>query len=149
MQDPELAARKHYPSAGVIDSQTVRAPSADKGGHDAAKVVGRARRIAVVTAARLLGGILTSADIADSTGGQAVLEAVKMRCPGVMHLFATGSTTARRQWTRRLRSSSSSTWCWGTSSRQAAVSPRRWVVVNATRVPDLVILRSARAARTT
>lgn len=46
------------PSAGVIDSQTIKAPMADKRGYDAGKkIVGRKRHIAVN---------LTTADISDS-----------------------------------------------------------------------------------
>ncbi|MGA4334005.1 IS5 family transposase, partial [Ralstonia nicotianae] len=76
MLDRELAGRQPCPSVGVIDSQTVKAPSADKRGYDAAKkIVGRKRHIAVDTDGRLLMVNLTSADIADSTGALAVLEA--------------------------------------------------------------------------
>ncbi|MFM0028405.1 IS5 family transposase [Paraburkholderia madseniana] len=92
MLDRELAGRQHCASAGVIDSQTVKAPSADKRGYDAAKkVAGRKRHIAVDTDGRLLMVNLTPADIADSTGAQAVPEAVKKRWPQVKHLFADGA----------------------------------------------------------
>lgn len=92
MLDRELAGRQHCPSAGVIDSQTVKAPSAAQRGYDAAKkVVGRKRHIAVDTDGRLLMVNLTPADMADSTGAQAVLEAVKKRWPQVKHLFADGA----------------------------------------------------------
>ncbi|CBJ40572.1 transposase (fragment) (plasmid) [Ralstonia solanacearum CMR15] len=48
MLDRELAWRQPCPSGGVIDSQAVNAPSADKRGYDAAKkIVGRERHIAV------------------------------------------------------------------------------------------------------
>ncbi|BEU72585.1 hypothetical protein MAFF211271_21400 [Ralstonia syzygii subsp. indonesiensis] len=72
MTDIEWAAVQPCPSAGVIDSQAVKAPSADKRGYDAAKkIVGRKRHIAVDTDGRLLMVNLTPADIADSRGGGA------------------------------------------------------------------------------
>ncbi len=92
MLDRELAGRQPCPSAGVIDSQSVQAPSADKRGYDAAKkIVGRKRHIAVDTDGRLLMVNLTPADIADRTGALAVLEAGEKRWPGVKHLFANGA----------------------------------------------------------
>ncbi len=53
MLDRELAGRQMCPSAGVINSQAVKAPSADKRGYDAAqKTVGRKRHIALDTDGR-------------------------------------------------------------------------------------------------
>ncbi|CAB3773565.1 hypothetical protein LMG29542_07319 [Paraburkholderia humisilvae] len=96
MPDRELAGRQHCPSAGVIDGQTVKAPAASQRGCDAAKkVAGRKRHIAVDTDGRLRMVNLTPAGIADRTGAQAVLGAVKKRWPGVKHLFADGLTTER------------------------------------------------------
>lgn len=92
MLDRELAGRQHCPSAVVIDSRSVKAPSVSERGYDAGKkVAGRKRHIAVDTDGRLLMVNLTPADIADSTGAQAVLEAVRRRWPGVKHLFADGA----------------------------------------------------------
>ncbi|MEJ7928339.1 IS5 family transposase, partial [Sphingobium sp. AN641] len=55
MLDREQQGREQSPSAAVIDSQSVKAPSADERGFDAAKkIVGRKRHIAVDTDGRLL-----------------------------------------------------------------------------------------------
>jgi transposase len=76
----------------VIDSQSVKAPAAKGRGFDAAKkIVGRKRHIAVDTDGRLLLVNLTTADISDSAGGQAILDAIRKRWPWVKHLFADGA----------------------------------------------------------
>jgi transposase len=70
MLDRERAGREASPTAGVIDSQTVKAPAAPGGGgYDAAKKTkGRNRHIAVDTDGRLLMVNLTPADLSDSAG---------------------------------------------------------------------------------
>lgn len=89
MLDRERAGREASPSAAIIDSQSVKAPHAEARGYDAAKrIVGRKRHIALDTDGRLLMVNLTPADIADSTGAQAILEAIRRRWPWVKHLFA-------------------------------------------------------------
>ena len=90
MLDRERAGREASPSAGVIDSQTVKAPAASGGGgYDAAKKTkGRKRHIAVDTDGRLLMVNLTPADLSDSAGAQAILDAIRTRWPWVKHLFA-------------------------------------------------------------
>ena len=92
MMDRERAGREASPSAGVIDSQTIKAPAARERGYDAnKKIVGRKRHIAVDTDGRLLMINLTTADIADSTGAQAILDAIRRRWPWIKHLFADGA----------------------------------------------------------
>lgn len=92
MLERERQGREASPSAAVIDSQSVKAPAAHKRGFDAAKkVVGRKRHIAVDTDGRLLMVNLTSADISDSAGAQAILEGIRKRWPWVKHLFADGA----------------------------------------------------------
>src|SRR6201991_1770197 len=92
MMDRERAGREASPSAAVIDSQTIKAPAARVRGYDAnKKIVGRKRHIAVDTDGRLLMVSLTTADIADSTGAQAILGAIRKRWPWVKHLFADGA----------------------------------------------------------
>lgn len=92
MLDRERQGREQSPSAAVIDSQSVKAPSAEKRGFDAAKkIVGRKRHIAVDTDGRLLMVNLTPADISDSAGAQTILDGIRRRWPWVKHLFADGA----------------------------------------------------------
>jgi transposase len=92
MCDRERVGREASPSAGVIDSQSVKAPHAEARGYDAAKkIVGRKRHIAVDTEGRLLMVNLTPADISDSAGAQAILDGIRKRWPWVKHLFADGA----------------------------------------------------------
>jgi transposase len=93
MFDREIAGREASPSAGVIDSQSVKAPAPyAKRGYDAGKkIVGRKRHIAVDTDGRLLMVNLTPADISDSAGAQTILDGIRKRWPWVKHLFADGA----------------------------------------------------------
>src|ERR1700739_2364558 len=92
MVDRERAGREASPSAAVIDSQSVNAPHAQTRGYDAnKKIVGRKRHIAVDTDGRLLMVNLTPADIADSAGAQAILDAIRKRWAWIKHLFADGA----------------------------------------------------------
>ncbi|HXP73994.1 MAG TPA: IS5 family transposase [Stellaceae bacterium] len=93
MLDRELAGREASPSAGVIDSQSVKAPApgAQRGYDAGKKIVGRKRHIAVDTDGRLLMVNLTPADISDSAGAQTILDAIRKRWPWVRHLFADGA----------------------------------------------------------
>jgi transposase len=89
MLDRERAGREASPTAAVIDSQSVKDPQAKTRGYDAGKkIVGRKRHIAVDTDGRLLMVNLTTADISDSAGAQAILDAIGKRWPSVKHLFA-------------------------------------------------------------
>lgn len=75
MLDLERAGREASPTAGVIDSQSVKAPQAETRGYNAGnKIVARKRHIAVDTDGRLLMVNLTTADISDSASAQAILD---------------------------------------------------------------------------
>ena len=88
MLDRMCEQREVVPSAGIVDSQSVKAPGAHERGYDAhKKISGRKRHIAVDTDGRLLAVNLTPADIADSTGAQLVLDALVKRWPWIRHLF--------------------------------------------------------------
>jgi len=92
MLDRERQGREPNPNAAVIDSQSVKAPSAGERGFDAAKkVVGRKRHIAVDTDGRRLMVNLTPADISDRAGAQTILDGIRKRWPWVKHLFADGA----------------------------------------------------------
>jgi transposase len=92
MADRERQGREASPSAGVIDSQTVKAPSARTRGYDAGKkITGRKRHVTVDTDGRLLMVNLTTADISDSAGAQLILDAIRKRWPWIKHLFADGA----------------------------------------------------------
>ena len=92
MLDRERVGRDASPTGGVLDSQTVKAPSAAARGYDAnKKIVGRKRHIAVDTDGRLLMVNLTTADISDSAGAQTILDTIRKRWPWLKHLFADGA----------------------------------------------------------
>lgn len=79
----ERAGREASPTAGVIDSQSVKAsaPGAQRGYDAGKKIVGHKRHIAVDTDGRLLMVNLTPADISDSVGAQAILDGIRKRWP--------------------------------------------------------------------
>ena len=88
----EQAGREASPSAGVLDSQTVKAPRAPgSGGFNAAKRTrGRKRQIAVDTDGRRLMVNLTTADVQDATGAQRIVATVRKCLPWLKYLFADG-----------------------------------------------------------
>ena len=93
MLDREQAGREASPTAGVLDSQTVKAPHAPGGGgYDAGKKTkGRKRHVAVDTDGRLLMVSLTTADVQDAAGAEQIVMAVRRKWPWLRHLFADGA----------------------------------------------------------
>ena len=93
MLDREQQGREANPSAGVVNSQTVKAPHAPGGGgYDAAKrTKGRKRHVAVDTDGRLLMVNLTAADVQDAAGAEEIVRALRRRWPWLKHLFADGA----------------------------------------------------------
>ena len=128
MIDRERSGRG-APTAAVLDSQTVKAPAAggSRGFDGAKKTVGRKRHIAVDTDGRLLMVNLTTADVADSTGAQAVLDALRKRWPWVKHLFADGAYD-RRQMLDRAAFLEFVVEIVRRLDKGFSVLPRRWVV---------------------
>jgi transposase len=82
------AGRDPQPTAGVIDSQSVKADAvvgADSRGFDGGKLInGRKRRVVVDTLGLLLGVVVTAADTGDRTSAQILLRQVA----GAHHLLA-------------------------------------------------------------
>ncbi|WP_123457716.1 IS5 family transposase [Streptomyces sp. PanSC19] len=93
----EQAGRDPEPSAGVIDSQSIKADAvvgADSRGFDGGKLInGRKRHDVVDTLGLLLGVMVTSADIGDRAAGQVLLAQVAAAHHRLALVWADGGYT--------------------------------------------------------
>jgi transposase len=86
--------RTTEPTAGIIDSQSVRAaqtvPRASRGYDAGKKVNGRKRHIAVDTLGLLLGVLVTAASVQDRDGARPLLEQLRASCGRIRLVWADG-----------------------------------------------------------